>query len=119
MFNDLLNCDLSRVEVKVTRFTKGRLIGGKLKASMLRPFVILAAAQPLTGRERETLPEGRRQIKTLKLYTETSLLVDNDKANQRADLVEVRGELFEVFEVWEQRGLDMDHFKVFIAKVNK
>lgn len=117
MIADLI--PLTPAEIKVTRFTKGRLIGGKLEASAQRPFVLQAAAQPLTGRERETLPEGRRQIKTLKLYTDIPLLVSNDKLNQRADLVEVECEDYEVFEIHKQRGIGLDHYKVFIAKLNK
>jgi len=119
MFNELLKSDLSRTEVRVVRFTKGRRIGGKLKSSAKQPFVIKAAVQPLSGRETETLPEGRRQMHVLKLYTQTKLFVEDDKNDLRADLLEIDGETYEVFKSEKYTGLGLNHYKVMAARVNK
>jgi hypothetical protein len=118
-FDSLLACDLSTHVVKVTRFTKGRLVGGKLKTSKNRPFAMPASVQPLNGRDKEMLPEGRRQSHTYKLYTKEQLYVSDDRAGQKADHVEIDGEMFEVFMSEKERGLDLDHYKSFAARLNK
>ncbi len=110
---------LGNSEVFVTRWGKGKLVGGKLKASKLTPFKLVnPAVQPLNGREIETMPDNRRQSYMVKLYTAEKLLVSDDKISQRADLLMIDGEEFEVFQVSSHRGLGLSHFKSFAARRN-
>ena len=106
------------IEVTVTRFAKGRLVGGKFKASKQRPFKVKTRVQPVNGREREFLPEGWRQKYLRKLYLEERLFTDDDQNAQRADLLTIEGEEFEVMQVEKRKGLGLDHFKVFAARRN-
>ena len=114
---EVLSC-LANLQIAVTRFLPGRLIGGKLKASKARPFSISASVQVVKGREQEFLPEGLRQKYIVKLYCKEKLVTSDDNKAQRADLLEINGEGFEVMIVERSRGLGMDHFKVFAARRN-
>lgn len=115
---DPLDC-LVNERVKITRFGKAVLIGGQHKASKQKPFYIAASVQNLSGLEKETLPEGRRQSYVLKLYTKERLVESDDQAAQRADIVQVESEEFEVFQVEKHRGLGLDHYKTLVARLNK
>ena len=111
----LLDC-LGNEQVTVTRFGKTKLVGGKHKASKMKPFRVVASVQPIKGREREFLPEGFNQRHVVRLYTETKLLLTDEKTRQRADLLTIDGEEFEVIMVETHKGLGLDHFKVYAAR---
>lgn len=113
----VLDC-LSNLPILVTRFMPGRLVGGKLKASKAKPYYISASVQVANGREREYLPEGWRQSYVVKVYCTEKLLVSDDQKNQRADLLTINKENFEVIVTEQQRGLGLDHFKVYAARRN-
>ena len=112
-----LNC-LGSLTITVVRYGKGRIVGGKLKASKQRPFTVKAAVQPMTGRERESLPEGWRQRRLVKVYTNERLLVSDDKREQRADLLFFDDEEYEVLESEQHRGVGLDYFKTIAARRN-
>lgn len=118
--DELMSNDLARVErIPVTRFYPGKIVGGKMKASKMKPFLIIASVQNPNGRDLEIMEEGRRQMFTLKIYTENQLLTSDDQKSQRADLLTLPEGDFEVFHVQHFRGLDLDHYKCFIARRNK
>lgn len=102
----------------VTRWGKTKLVGGKHKASKIQPFKLAASVQPVSGRARESLPEGFRQSYVIRLYVEKELLTSDDKKKQRADLLQFEGEMFEVIVVERNRGIGLNHFKVFAARIN-
>ena len=116
-FTKVLDC-LENTQICVTRFLPGRLVGGKVKASKKQPFKIRAGVQQINGREREDLPAGWRERYIVKLYTDRPLVVSDDKKKQRADLLEIEGEFFEVIMVAPFRGLNLNHFKCFAARRN-
>lgn len=116
-FDTLLD-DLYTDEIKILRYTKTKLVGGKQKASLLPPFKTVASVQAMEGRERENLPDNYRQKYVVKLYLGIPLLLDDDKKKQRADNVIIAGEEFEVISIKKHSGLDMDHYEAVIARVN-
>ena len=118
MSTDAILDTLGNTEIVVTRFGVGRLVAGKLKASKLPPFKIKAAVQPIKGREREFMPEGQRQKHIVKLYCKECLLAPDDKRQQRADLLTIEGEGYEVIIVEKQKGLGLDHYKAYAARRN-
>jgi hypothetical protein len=118
MSTDCLLDTLGNVEITVTRFSTGKLIGGKLKASAKPTFKVTASVQPINGKEREFLAEGWRQSYVVKLYTKEKLLTSDDKKAQKADLLSIQGESFEVISVERNVGLGMDHYKVQAARRN-
>ena len=110
---------LGNTEVRVIRFGRGRRdTGGKLKASIKDRFRILASVQPIRGREREFLPDGFRQMHVIRLYVEEELCTSDDKLGQRADILEIGSESYEVIAVEKRAGLRLSHYKVFAARSN-
>lgn len=118
-FSDLFCSDLSLEDVKVFRHELGRRVNGKLRTSLIPIAITISSVQPLTGRDLEKIDSGRRQKRLLKFYTECELLIDDDQApDQKADIVEVDGERFEIFQSMKFRGLGLDHYVSFGARLN-
>jgi hypothetical protein len=67
-----------------TRDDDGRTVVGA--ASTL---ACTGAVQPVNGKDLQTLPEGERQQRGVKIYTETEFLCGDDQAGTRSDRVTV------------------------------
>jgi len=117
MSNGLIGYALGGIEISIQRFEKGAWTGGKLHSKPMPPFTTKAVVQPMTGRDLETLPEGRRQDHVIKLYTDVRLLVSDDHAKERADVLTIDGEFFEVIHSENWQGLGLTHHKAFAARV--
>ena len=65
-------------------------------------ITIKASCQPVSGRERELLPEGSRQKQVWKLYTTTELHSNRGPTPTRGDIVTIKGEKFEVIDCQDQ-----------------
>jgi len=65
--------DVFRKDYEVLRKTTGEYVEGHWNEGGEVLFIIKASVQPLTSREMDELPEGRRKNQTYKLYTDTQL----------------------------------------------
>lgn len=63
-------------------------------------FELLAAVQPLNGKERITAPEGKRSLRSIKLYADTAtpLRVESVVGAMQADVVVYDGTQFVIFD---------------------
>jgi len=97
----------------VTR-TSSQTIGadGFLTSGSTTTFTVVGSLQPLSGKERNMLPEGCKDTATHKFYT-TSELYTSDRL-ERTD-----GTKYEVLSVEEYQGygIGMDHYKVILQQV--
>jgi len=86
---------------------------GEWEASGLdTSFAIVGSVQPLSGRDRELLPEGVRSDQVVKIYTETALRTDSEDDGTKADQISDLGSRFKVISV-EQHGEGvLDHYRV-------
>ena len=116
-FDEILG-ELGNITVYVQRYTKTELRGGRQKSSAMQPFKVKARKQRVTGRDLEILPEGKRTFNILKLYFETPIYGDDSQKKQKADKLLIGKETYEVVNVEEHTGLDLDHFVVLAARVN-
>jgi hypothetical protein len=68
-----------------------------------KPFWIEASVQPLTPRDMEKLPEGRRTRAAYRLYTDFKLRALDDSGAKNPDRVWIDKQIFEVIsnEAWE------------------
>ncbi len=98
-----------RSPLAVTRFTPGSYINGDWQEGTRAEIAIQASAQPLNPKEMESLPEGRRDSQAVKIYPDTELFTVRDDTNP--DLVEYRGEVYEVISVAPHQSGVIDHFK--------
>lgn len=78
---------------------------------------VICSIQPLRGNETQQLPEGRRSIEHMKLYTATKLRAADEKAKTPADIISYDGKTWEVMEVqnWYQTS-GLQHYKCVIMK---
>ncbi|MBN8472333.1 hypothetical protein JYJ95_38010 [Corallococcus exiguus] len=82
------------------------LVDGVAVEAAGESFSILASVQPLSGRERQLLPEGQRSEERLLVVTATELRVADVSARREGDVLVYRGEDFEVeaVERWDELG---------------
>ena len=58
---------------------------------------INASIQPLSGRQIQLLPEGRRSEDSIVIYSTEELFTAQSSANKKGDVVIFRGKRYEVF----------------------
>ncbi|WP_223643946.1 hypothetical protein [Corallococcus sp. EGB] len=94
------------------------LVDGVMVAAPEASFSILASVQPLSGRERQLLPEGQRSEERLLVVTATELRAADVSASREGDVLVYRGESFEVeaVERWDELG---GFWKARAAKVGR
>jgi len=80
---------------------------------------IVASVQPLKPSEIQMLPEGRRNVEAIKIYTELKMFVSDEKNQRNASFVLFDGKNYEVHRIFNWNiGTDIKHFKVIAMKVD-
>lgn len=74
--------------------------------------------QPLSGREREALPEGVRSSESLKVYTNEPLRTADQHDGVLADVVTYNGRDYRVVAV-DRWPVMLDHFKVTLQRTQE
>lgn len=92
---------------------KGRKIDGAESAISLNGSV-----QPITGNERQTLPEGIRERARYAIYTDYALRTDDQTAKTPADTLDLFGKKYKVVivEPW-QNGL-INHYRAIVSEAD-
>lgn len=96
-------------------YDKGRWVPG----TSYTETEIIASIQPLSGRERELLPEGERTKEVVRVYTKYGLRQAIEKNNVKGDQVSYKGRLYEVKRVdtWDFDWDGMAHIKALATLV--
>ena len=108
--------------VNVRRTTGGfAWVGGRPAQGGYETIVIQASAQQASDHDLQSLPEGQRSTEIMKFYTETELLVTDDKADPPivADVIEHRGSLYKVIRRYTADQEILDYYKVMASRVGK
>jgi hypothetical protein len=102
--------------VTITRKAAGTFTNGVYVDGASSTIVAIGSIQPLNGREQLSLPSLQHGKEIMKMYTSTELFTVNEASNQKADLVNARGKIFEVQKVepWEY---DFTFFKVLLVRL--
>jgi len=79
-------------------------------------FLIMASQQPLTGRELEALPEGRRNSDSYSLFTDYPLVTAEVSKVNNPDIVMINNEEFEVIKVESWQNDVINHYKATVVK---
>lgn len=74
---------------------------------------ITASVQPLTPKEMESLPEGRRTKQAFKLFTDTEL---KTVETQNPDRITLFGSNFEVLSIAPWRNDVINHYECVVCK---
>lgn len=97
---------------------------GRWVESAVAPFTIQASVQPVSSRELEKLPEGRRTSGVFKMYTDFHLQAGDDKLGKNPDRVTFRIpawdttaplRTYEVFQVGEFQSGIASHYKAMVS----
>ena len=92
----------------------GEYTNGYYHENILSTFSVFASIQPLSDREMQSLPEGRRNKETYKLFS-FSLL--NTVEEQNRDVVIINGETFEVIKRGTWKNGIIDHYTYIVVKI--
>ncbi len=77
---------------------------------------IMASIQPLNGREIMLLPDGERDRETVKVYTDTALVIADQEAQQKGDQIAYNGGVYEVMVKSNWTETRLAHFKYLARK---
>lgn len=107
---------IPRMAVVLHRLTAGSYTKGVFTEGTPSTEQIFSSVQSATPHDLESLPEGRRNAKAYRLYTDTKLRL---VTASNPDKVELYGENYEVnYEgVW-QNGL-INHYKYLVTKIGE
>ena len=112
--------DLPTTEIKVTQPTEGgEYVNGRYVPGEKRIVFNMASVQPLSGSEIQMLPEGRRNMEAINIFTELRMFVSDEKNNRKASLIEYDGKNYEVHKVdnWAI-GTDIPHYEIIAIKID-
>ncbi|HCU25441.1 MAG TPA: hypothetical protein DF383_10530 [Deltaproteobacteria bacterium] len=102
----------------VRRKATGEYVNGEYQPGAESTFQAVLSVQPLSDKERINLPEGQRNKRILKGYSDTALQVADEATGAMGDRIEFDGTDFEVTRVASWPG-DLTHWKVELAEVNR
>lgn len=103
--------------ISVVRRTGSRVNGRWVEANQVENVV--GSVQPVTGKDTQFLPENRRDVGTVKVYSNSPLAVSIEGQNKPGDLVIWSGKKWEVFqELAFENGL-INHYKYLAAYVGE
>lgn len=107
---------LGKVPVTVTNQGAATYVDGVLVPGASSTRTIEASVQPISGRERETLPEGWRVRARWKMYTTASLSTVDLEVPAEADQVAWGDDLYDVVSVadWQTSGLGSTSHRKYV-----
>jgi len=91
---------------------------GKYVESGSAAISLTASIQPASEREMLSLPEGRRDRETYRLYTDFELRTADEVSKVNADRVTLFGRTFEVLFVGLWRNNVIPHYKALVSLIN-
>jgi len=101
-----------------TLITKSKVNGvftdGKWTGETVINGVVIASVQPLTPRQKKSLPEGRQTVESYRLFS-SSLL--NTVEEQNPDIVIINGQDFEVHSRGGWQNNIISHFEYVVIKI--
>lgn len=101
-----------------TRYSAGSNAKGIITPGSTSPISFTSSVQPLNGKEMETLPEGRRQAETYRLYTDFALNTVDEKNKVKADRVVIFTKTFEIIKVDVWQNQVIPHYKAIASLID-
>lgn len=104
-------------KVRLIRYAIGTYRDGIYSAEVKERREILASIQPLTSDQTDTTPENLVRMSSLvRVFSQEKLLVSDKTALQKADEIEIDGEVFTVESVADWRHRKLQHFEAIAAR---
>lgn len=109
---------IPRQSLTVTRYAGGSKVNGKWVEGTPSTFTINASVQPLTPKEIELLPEGRRASgENYKLYADPSPILKTVSGDENPDKISIYSQDFEVFSIERWENSIISHIKYIVTRV--
>lgn len=102
-----------RKEVTVKQKSGGGFVKGVWVEGSEASITILASIQPTSPTDMESLPEGRRNRKAFRLYTNVKL---NDLSTENPDTAEIDGKDYEITAEMQWQNEVINHYKYIVTK---
>jgi len=96
----------------------GTWVKGEYTESASSPINFEASIQPTSQKDMLTLPEGRRDRETYRLYTDFELKTADEVSKVNADRVTIMGKIYEIIQVGIWRNNVIPHYKALASAVN-
>lgn len=109
--------NIFRKEVAVISKTEGAYVNGFWIEGSEVTTTIKASVQPISGKDVELLPEGKRLNESFKLFTDSELKVSIEGTNQNGDIISIYESLYEVVgrEIWQNNIIN--HRAYLISRI--
>lgn len=106
---------------KVRRYKAGTWVAGRWVpgAALARDFTIQASLQPVSSRDMQSLPEGRRDRSMYAMFTDTALLVESIANQTNPDVIVLPDGLYEVTQDSNWGNHVIDHHKYIITRASE
>jgi hypothetical protein len=103
----------------VTRTARGTTVRGRLEDAVETEVEITASVSPASGKDMESLPEGRNVNDVRLLFTTTELLVGGQGEDYEADVVTIGSSDFEVIHVepWLDPGTSNYMYRCIVSLI--
>lgn len=101
----------------LTREIPGYYLEGEWVPGIASSVPIRASIQPVTGEDQITVPEGRRLVDFIKVYTSTKVFTAAEATGQTSDKIVWQGDIYEAVQV-DVRQMDViPHYKAIFSRV--
>lgn len=101
-----------------TRYAASTVLKGQSTPGATSAIGFTSSVQPMSGKEKLSLPEGVREKTIYKLYTSFALRTASEKNKTKADRVTVFGDLFEVIKVDTWQNKVIPHYKALVSSID-
>jgi len=105
-----------RKSIQAYRTAAGSTAGGYVTPGTETSFTIRASVQPTKPTDLELLPEGRREARTFRLYTNDTLQVLNGEET-KGDQVVLFGDRYETLAEMPWQNNVINHNKYIVGKI--
>ena len=107
---------IPRKKLKYKRVLPGEYVDGVWVEGRMLDLFFTASVQPTTPKQMQSLPEGRRNVASFSLYTNTELRTAEQHSHQ-ADIVVLDDGEYEVSAVERWNNGIIPHFVLIVTKV--
>ncbi len=95
------------------------LANGDYLSPKAREFEVMASVQTLKPNEMMLLPEGSRQARAVKIYTDVELFTSDQHKGTQADRIVWRGRKFEIIASDIYQNDVINHYRAYAVEVSK
>ena len=97
----------------------GSRVNGRWTTSEETSMNVTGSVQPVSGKDTQFLPEGRRDVGTVKVYCNERLNVSVEGSENSGDVVIWRGKKWEVFQELDFANDIINHYKYLAGYIGE